>query len=212
MKEKGSHAKANFGKREQIFVALFLVFVGSAGRLALAKYPNLETVMVATFLIGLYVDKRVAFLFPLLIMTISDYLMGYPPFSLTGMSSIWIFTYSGFAFIYFLSKRHRGRIEKDLGKIGLKSAANAAGYGVVFALIYDLWTNLGAWWLMYPHTLNGFVLCYIMAVPFMLYHAVSGALTFVTFALPFVAVHKVISENKMLEEVEKPEDKGVLSF
>ena len=189
MKERGPFASKRVLRIEQIALALFLVVVGVAGRFFLVNYPNIETVMVATFLIALFVDKRAAFLFPLVIMAVSDHFMGYQLFSLSGMASIWLFTYSGFAFIYFLSRRQSKQIKKDLGRVTGRSAINAAGYGVVFALVYDAWTNLGAWLLMYPHTLDGLVLCYVMAIPFMLYHMLSGAVTFVTLGLPFVALH-----------------------
>ena len=189
MKKRGLFAGKHIQKTEQIALALFLVVVGVAGRFFLVNYPNIETVMVATFLIALFVDKRAAFLFPLVIMAVSDHLMGYQLFALSGMASIWLFTYTGFAFIYFLGRRQSKRIKKDLGRVTGRSAINAAGYGVVFALVYDVWTNLGAWLLMYPHTLDGLVLCYVMATPFMLYHMISGAVTFVTLGLPFVALH-----------------------
>ena len=194
----------NLRRTELIVIALLLVTVGVAGRFLLAEYPNIETVMVATFLIGLYVDKRLAFVFPLVIMALSDHFMGYQLFALSGMASIWLFTYTGFAFLYFLSRKYRNRAKQDLGRLSGRSALNAAGYGIAFALVYDLWTNLGAWLLMYPHTAEGLVTCYIMAIPFMLYHMISGALTFVTLALPFVALHNLKSTVNEEAPAESP--------
>jgi hypothetical protein len=189
MKERGFFTRQNVRRTELVVLALLLVFLGVMGRFVLGGYPNIETVMVATFLVALLVDKRAAFVFPLIIMTLSDYLMGHEMFALSGMGTIWLFTYSGFALIYLLS-RHKGEgIKADLGKLNPRGALNAAGYGIGFALVYDLWTNVGAWLLMYPHTLEGLILCYTMAIPFMLYHMLSGAVTFVSLALPFVSLY-----------------------
>jgi len=201
MRERGVLAVRNLHKTEQIALALFLVIVGVAGRFFLEEYPNIETVMVATFLIALFISRRAAFLFPLVIMAVSDHLMGYQLFALSGMASIWLFTYSGFAIIYFLSRKKSDVIRSDLSRVSRASALNAAGYGVVFALVYDVWTNIGAWFLMYPHTLEGLMTCYIMAIPFMLYHMLSGALTFVTVGLPFVALHELKSRTRDTEPV-----------
>ncbi len=211
MNKRGIFGSSGIRKTEQYVLALFLVLLGVAGRFALEAYPNIETVMVATFLIGVYVDRRIAFAFPLIIMALSDYFMGHQIFALSGLGTIWVFTYTGFAIIYFFSLRNRGQVKKDLKQVSAPSAVNAAGYGVVFALVYDIWTNIGAWLLMYPHTLEGLITCYVMAVPFMLYHMLSGAATFVTIALPFGALLELMKKSPQEQSVEQPRDIPELS-
>jgi len=165
-----------------VLFTLLLCF-GAGGRILLEAVPNLETIMVATFLGALFLRSGYALALPLAGMLISDYFMGHLT-SLSGMNAILIFTYTGFLFVGVYTHRNRSRLGSALSRMDRPGIYNAAGLGMAFVLIYDIWTNLGAFWLMYPHTPAGLVTCYFMAIPFMLMHLFSGALSFVCLALP----------------------------
>jgi len=114
----------------------------------------------------------------------SDLLIGNPIFVGDQMNRIVLFTYSGFALIALLNFVNRNRLWKGLGKFRLKTVSLLAGLGIGFVLLYDVWTNIGWWYLMYPHDASSFVMVFTAGLPFMIYHMISGAVTFVAIAFP----------------------------
>lgn len=122
-------------------------------------------VAVASILWGSLRGAREAYIIPLAIMIPSDALI-------YGTSYIWaakiaLFTWSGFIIVSLIGSLVPFNSRRYLAKMG------CAGAGA--SLLYDLWTNFG-WWLLfpfYPHTLHGLMLCYAMAVPFMIGHLLS---------------------------------------
>jgi hypothetical protein len=77
----------------------------------------------------------------------------------------------------------------------------AAGLGIGFVLIYDVWTNIGWWYLIYPHTAGTLAAVFTAGVPFMIYHMISGVFTFAVIALPIVSYfsmeHKIEMPHKI---------------
>jgi len=115
----------------------------------------------------------------------------------SGYSLILLFTYTGFLMVALVSRHYRGYFKMNAASLNKASITNTSMFGILFVLVYDLWTNLGAFLLMYPHTVNGFLLCYVLAVPFMLYHLISGA---VTFALIVAPVTNVLQSRRSIED------------
>ncbi len=169
--------------KPNVIFALFLIFIGAVGRIALQNYPNVETVMVVTFIAAVYIRQWYALLVPLSALAISDLVMG--NLSMTSKYSlILIFTYTGFIMVTLVSRYYRTYFRKNSTSLDRASIANTSMFGLIFVVVYDLWTNVGAFLLMYPHTLEGLLLCYTMAIPFMLSHMISGAVTFALIVAP----------------------------
>jgi len=175
-------------------VLLLIVFVvaGTAGRTLLVgwnlqPFPNFEIIMVITFLAAIFLRSTMAILVPLLSMIISDLLLGNSIFVGNQMNRIVLFTYSGFAMIALVSIFNRNKFEKSLGKLKIRNIGIAAGLGIGFVLIYDVWTNIGWWYLIYPHTANSLAAVFTAGIPFMVYHLISGAFTLIAIALPIIA-------------------------
>ena len=166
-----------------IILAIFLVFIGAVGRIALRNLPNIETIMVVTFIAGVYIRQWYALLVPLTALFISDLVMGNLAMT-SSFSRILIFTYTGFLFLALVSRHYRTSFRQNASSINWASVTNTSMFGILFVLVFDMWTNVGAYLLMYPHTLDGLFLCYTMAIPFMLSHLVSGAVTFATIVAP----------------------------
>jgi len=103
------------------------------------------------------------------------------------MNKIVLFTYSGFAMIAVINIFNRNRFKNGLGKLKLKNIGIAAGLGIGFVLIYDVWTNVGWWYLIYPHNANTLAAVFSAGAPFMIYHMISAVFTFVAIALPVVS-------------------------
>ena len=173
----------------QIIIFIGLTIIGTIGRYLLVgqgiqPFPNFEIIMVLTLLSIILLRSPIAFFVPMLCMIFSDLLIGNPIFIGNKMNQIVLFTYSGFALIALMSTLKKDQLKMAIGKLHIKNIGFAAGLGIGFVLIYDIWTNIGWWYLMYPHTLSSLTTVFTAGIPFMLYHMLSGALTFIAIALP----------------------------
>jgi len=189
---KNVNLKPNKGLLFDILLLLGFIGIGTAGRTILVgwglqPFPNFEIIMVLTFLAAIFLRPTLAILVPLFSMILSDILIGNPIFVGSQMNKIVLFTYSGFAMIAVINIFNRNRFKNGLGKLKLKNIGIAAGLGMGFVLIFDVWTNVGWWYLIYPHTPNTLIAVFTAGVPFMIYHMISAVFTFVAIALPVVS-------------------------
>jgi len=71
-----------------------------------------------------------------------------------------------------------------------------AGAGVVFAVVYDGWTNFGVFWLWWAHTPGNLLAVYTLGLPFILYHLLSSIMTFTLVGLPlWLALSAPVSDK-----------------
>lgn len=171
-----------------ILVSLF-VLIGTFSRFLLVgwgiqPFPNFELIMVLTFVSFFLIRPSLVFLVPLLSMIFSDILLGNPVFLGASMNKIVLFTYTGFLLISFMFLQMRNKTQHSLHTITLKSVGLCLGVGMISTLMYDIWTNAGWWYLMYPHTIETFSSVFFAGIPFMLYHQLSTVFTFLTVAIP----------------------------
>jgi hypothetical protein len=152
----------------------------------LQPFPNFEIIMILTFLAALKLKPYLAFLFPLFSILGSDILLGNPLLVGTQMNKIIIFTYSGFILISIISILTRKKTLPHLQGIKTKQIALSIGIGVGFTLFYDLWTNIGWWYLMYPHSVETLIAVLAAGIPFMIYHLLSASFTFTIIGLPLL--------------------------
>jgi len=165
---KNVNLKPNRGLLFDILLLLGFIGIGTVGRTILVgwglqPFPNFEIIMVLTFLAAIFLRPG------------------------SQMNKIVLFTYSGFAMIAVINIFNRNRFKNGLGKLKLKNIGIAAGLGIGFVLIYDVWTNVGWWYLIYPHNANTLAAVFSAGAPFMIYHMISAVFTFVAIALPVVS-------------------------
>ena len=183
----------NLSNLQQLIVMVGLILFGTLGRYVLfgmgvQPFPNFEVIMVTTFLAVMLLRPTIAFIVPLVSMIASDILIGNPIFIGSQMNRIVLFTYSGFAIIALINIFNKGRLEKAFGTIKMKTLGLAAGLGVGFVLLYDVWTNIGWWYLMYPHDGASLAAVFTAGAPFMVYHMISGVVTFIAVAIPVLYI------------------------
>ncbi len=183
----------NQSNLQQFVLLIGLILFGTVGRYVLfgmgvQPFPNFEVIMVATFLGALLLGPTIAFIVPLASMIGSDILIGNPIFIGSQMNRIVLFTYSGFAIIALINIFNKNRLQNAFGTIKVRTVGLAAGLGVGFVLLYDVWTNLGWWYLMYPHDATSLAAVFTAGVPFMIYHMISGIVTFVAIAIPVLLI------------------------
>ena len=106
--------------------------------------PNFAPITAMSLFAGAYFTrKQFAFIVPLLAMLISDLFLGFYTIS--------IFVYLSFAVITWMGQQ-KNRVTPKLVLLG----------SVLFFLI----SNLGVWLLYYPKTIDGFINCFALAIPF----------------------------------------------
>ncbi len=176
---------------QKILLTISLIIIGAIGRYVLyglgtQPFPNFEIIMVLTFVAAILLKSNIALLVPLISMIISDILIGNSIFIGNQMNKIVLFTYSGFALLSVISLTFKEKIRPYVSHLRISNFAVAAGLGIGFVLLYDVWTNFGWWYLIYPHTTETFATVYIAGIPFMIYHLLSGIITFTIIGVPLI--------------------------
>jgi len=151
---------------------LILAFVAFAVLIRLIPHPPNFTPIVALALFGstTFRNKWLGIFLPILALGISDLYLGF--YSI----SIWV--YSSFFLISLL-----GTYWKKI------KVTNVLTSSVIFFII----TNFGVWLGGYPKTIEGFLLCYTMAIPFFI-NSIIGDLFF-SYLLKYSFRY---SENKLI--------------
>ncbi|HEC75975.1 MAG TPA: hypothetical protein ENI33_01800 [Thermoplasmatales archaeon] len=186
--------------RKKILLSLTIILIGILSRIWLYKilpstphiYITLAGARQPLFMMdvffviagislisGRYLGDLFTFVVPLSIMVITDILIG--------NTMIFLFTWSGFVFMAIT-----GYITYK------KSIFQFFGFGILSVIMYDLWTNFGCWIGWYEHTIEGLILCYTVAIPFMLWHLISTALILPLFSIPLEKVE--LSRNMHLSK------------
>ena len=144
--------KSPFNKSQKI--VLVIIIFGILARL-IPHPPNFSPVTAIALFSGLnFKNKKFAFLIPILILFISDLLIG--------ISMINIFVYSGFLLVVQLGSKIRSIRFLNI---------------ILASLIFFIISNFGVWIIGYPKTIDGLILCYTMAIPFFGY-SLAGDLFF----------------------------------
>lgn len=185
----------------RLVIAFLLIFIGVASRIWLHRFlppaPHVYINLAGTkqpifipadvfFMIaaislvaGRYLGNYYSFFVPFSIMLITDVFIG--------NNYIFLFTWSGFAILGCMGYLMQS---KNFGKFIL--------YSIPSILVYDIWTNFG-WWLggYYGYSLHGFILCYLMAIPFTIWHLISTTAILPLFAIPFEKI-ELIKEKSVI--------------
>jgi hypothetical protein len=199
--------------KSKITIALLLIMLGVVGRLTLSgllpKTPSLYLniggitqplfmmdlffiVAVIALLSGLLLGGYYTFIIPLSVMLITDLIIG--------NSYIFLFTWSGFIMIGLI-----GYMLKVKNKFTIQKIPTIFGAGIASVILYDLWTNFGSWLGWYPHNLAGLSACYIVALPFMLWHILSTTIAIAVIVLPilYLKEHNILNVDYSIKAMEK---------
>ncbi len=130
-------------------LALGLFFIGTISRFVF-HIPNFTPVIALALFSGAYVNRKYAVIMPVLLMILTDFVLG--------MYNSVVFTWTAIALSAMLGMRLRGR--KTFGTVVFNS--------ILSAVLFFAISNFGVWLMsgMYAHNLSGFVRCFILAIPF----------------------------------------------
>ncbi|HDO19252.1 MAG TPA: hypothetical protein ENG74_00840 [Thermoplasmatales archaeon] len=201
--------------KRKLSLALSLVIIGVVGRISFREFlpdaPHLYitlngitlpilmmdmffVVAIVSILSGILLGKRYAFAVPLATMLITD--MYY------GNNYILLFTWSGFVMIGLI-----GYLSGRRNPLSLKNIPTFFGAGIAGVLLYDLWTNFGCWLGWYPHTVEGLLLCYTLAIPFTLWHLLSTSIAIMATLVPvaYLCERHANINLRLVKELTKPQ-------
>jgi hypothetical protein len=134
--------------------------------------PNVTPITSLALFSGLMFQKRwLSILVPLVAMFISDMVLGF------GMISLWV--YSAFIMITMLGW--------FLNEMNVKSI-------FLSSLVFFIVSNFGVWVMDYPHTIEGLIMCYTLAIPFFGYSIVGDL-----FWGFFIKYSYKLTENRFLK-------------
>ena len=167
-------------KTKRPLFALILLGVGGLGRLLLADLPNIETVLVVSMLAGCMLGGLYTLFIPITVMAITDFQI------LGSFHPIFLATWSGFILLGFIGYLLKNRRRASLGFIGILLGAGLAG-----TVLFDFWTDIWWWYLMYPgHTLNNFIQVLMLQIPFTLRHLLSTAIFVPLVSVPLLYLYE----------------------
>lgn len=175
--------------------AVTLIILGILFRTIFHLGDNVEFVTTATLLASSYLGWRFALIVPLLIMVVSDLVIG--------NTLIFIFTWSAYIIIGLIGywgfkyKKLNIKYKKYHLQTKILYVIKATTLGIIASFWFFLWTNFGVWlldsWGMYSDNLKGLVDAYILGLPFLKLNLL-GNLFFVPtsfFLIEFVISAKV---------------------
>ena len=159
-------------------LAFILILIGILLRLA-PHAPNFTPVAAIALFSGAYLNKKYALFIPLILMVISDLIIG--------LHNVAIFTWGSFILITFLGPWLKKR----------KNALGIVSMSLFSSLLFFIVSNFGVWLMgWYPHTLAGFINCYVMAVPFLRNFTLSTLIYTTVFISAYELVARLVKDTK----------------
>ncbi len=129
-------------------IAYILIVIGFMMRL-IPHAPNIAPVAAIALFAGAYLDRRIVPWVPLAIMIASDIIIG--------LHDVVFYTWGAFILIGLLGMRLKEK----------RTPLRIFGMTVSSALIFFAISNFGVALAWYPHTAQGFIRCYVNALPFL---------------------------------------------
>tara|TARA_B100000575_G_scaffold294386_1_gene310008 strand:- start:2816 stop:3322 length:507 start_codon:yes stop_codon:yes gene_type:complete len=158
------------------FLITIFVIIGVATRI-IPHPPNLTALgAVALFGGALYFDKKISLIIPIIILAISDFILGF---------QMNISVYFSFLLIVFLGFNLRNKLSfKNIISYSISS-------GLIFYAVTNFFVFLGSTY--YSQDIYGLVLCYTLALPFLANTILGNLLYSLALFYSFKYVHKKIN-------------------
>ena len=130
-------------------LAIIFLVLGIVSRLII-HIPNFTPVIAISLLGGLYLNKRLAIILPLILLVVSDLLIGWHDTIAFTWGSIVIISAIG------------------LWTRNFKNSKTVMASSLLCSVIFFLITNFGVWIVggLYPMTAEGLKNCFVLAIPF----------------------------------------------
>lgn len=139
-----------------LITAVLLILFAALSRL-LPHPMNFAPITAIALFSGAYLNKKYAFVIPIIALLISDAIIGFYPYI------YWVYgTILLIGIVGFWLKSHIQNVS------GAKKAGYIAGTALVSSVIFFIVTNFGVWTsgMYYEMNWSGLAQCYAMAIPF----------------------------------------------
>ncbi|OGM89064.1 hypothetical protein A3J77_00845 [Candidatus Wolfebacteria bacterium RBG_13_41_7] len=137
--------------KTKIILVISIIFLAAGSRLV--DHPaNFTPIAAMALFAGCYLGRKWGIVFPLAAMLVSDYFIGFYEWQ------VMLSVYLGLALAFVLGWYLQNRVK--LQNVVLASLASS--------FLFFLITNFAVWafFSWYPHTLQGLINCYVLAIPF----------------------------------------------
>jgi hypothetical protein len=166
------------------FSLITIMIIAAAASRFIPHPPNFSSIAAIALFGGAYFDdKKLSFVIPLLAMFLSDLYLG--------LHRLIPAVYASFAIIVFAGFKLREK----------KTPINIGLAAILGSVIFYVTTNFAVWIMSnyYSHTIDGFIKCYIAAIPFFL-NSLGGDITYTVLLFgSFEFVKKYIPHIKELK-------------
>ncbi|MBI5045301.1 MAG: hypothetical protein HZC02_05235 [Candidatus Levybacteria bacterium] len=165
--------------RDSILFPIFIIFLGGLMRLV-PHVPNFAPITAIALFGGMYMNRKYALILPFIIMVISDFFLGF--------HDTLVFVYGSFLISGLLG----------LGVREYKTAGRILLITIAASIQFFIITNLGVFLAghIYPKTIQGFIDCYVMALPFFRNTIVGDVLFTTSFILAFELLKQLAHKVK----------------
>lgn len=194
------------GDRRTVTLGILLIGAGVAGKLALLRYANIETVFAASLLAGSLLGRWWTVLVPLSVLAILQPLQwgalygdwGYPVEAMLGIT---FFVATGFLFIALVGRALKPRI-----LLRVKSVALLTTVSVPLTVAYDLWTAVGEWYFLTRRAGMDLGTLLQLQIPFTAYHLLSSLIFVPLLGSAFLVLRSHLAEAPRVHET--PQEDG----
>jgi hypothetical protein len=178
------------GDRRTRAFGVLLIAIGVLGKLVFLRYfANFETVFVASLLAGSLLGRWWTVLVPVATLAILEPFLWGGPYALYGIGVILglsFFMVTGFLFVGLMGRRARPRVLFRVGSVALLTSLS-----IPLTIAYDLWTDVGQYYLIAQPMGLTFWTVLELQVPFTLYHLLSSLIFVPLIGMGILYLHEI---------------------
>lgn len=191
------------GDRRTRTFGVLLIAIGVLGKIVFLRYlANFETIFVASLLAGSLLGRWWTVLVPMVTLALVEPLLWGGPYALYGIGVILGFTFfmvTGFLFVGLMGRKVRPRV-----LFRVRSVALLTTLSIPLTIAYDLWTDVGQYYLIAQPMGLSFWNVLELQVPFTLYHLLSSLIFVPLIGMGILYLHEVAWPSTTVQTTESP--------
>ncbi len=195
------------GDRRTRTLGVILIGIGVLGKLVFLRYfANFETIFAVSMIAGSVLGRWWTVLVPLGTLAIVEPFLWGGPYAFYGAGIVLGFTFfmaTGFLFVSLM-----GRVTRPRVLFRVKSVALLTTLSIPLTIAYDLWTDVGEYYLIAQPMGLTFWDVLGLQVPFTLYHLLSSLIFVPLFGMGILYLHSVAWPSRAEETVQVPAEPG----
>ena len=191
------------GDRRTRAFGVLLIAIGVLGKVIFLRYfANFETFLVASLLAGSVLGRWWTVLVPVGTLALAEPILWGGPYAMYGLGTILGFSFfmlTGFLFVSVMGRKMRPYV-----LFRVKSVALLTTLSIPLTIAYDLWTDIGQYYLIAQPMGLTFWNVLELQVPFTLYHLLSSLMFVPLVGMGILYLHEVAWPSTTEETIEAP--------